>query len=354
MSYPSISIVIATYNSDKTLPLTLESIKKQDYPKNKIEVLVIDGGSEDETLLIAKKYGCKVIKNPKREPIPAKHLGFMKAVGKYIVYLDSDEVIEKSTSLKDKINVFKKNNQMNKFFPSEIKAVIPSGYKKPEGFPDINYYINEFGDPFSFFIYNLSKDSNFFLKTLKNRYKTTSEDKNTAVFNFTKVKPLPIIELVAMSSMVDLEYLKSNFPQIKKDESLVPFYFYLLNSQNIQIAIMKNDPIIHYSSDNFSKYLKKISSRVKNNIFQTTMGIGGFSGREKFQPFWFRLKKYLFIPYCLSLVFPLIDSLQLSISRKNLIYLIHLPLCLYTSLLIVYYYILKSVNVKLYIKSYGN
>lgn len=344
--YPKVSIVIATYNSEKTLPLTLLSVKKQNYPKDKIEVLVIDGGSEDNTLEIAKSYSCKIIPNPKREPISAKHIGFVKASGKYMVYLDSDEVIEDSTSLKRKIEVFKSN--------PKIKAVIPSGYKKPEGYSPINYYINGFGDPFSFFIYNLSKDSSFFLKTLKSRYKNTHEDKNFAAFNFSKVTPLPIIELVAMSSMTDLKYLKSHFPQINKDESLVPFYFYLLNTENNLIAIMKNDPIIHYSSDTVSKYLKKISSRVKNNIYQTGMGVGGFLGRDKFQPSYFRLKRYLFIPYSFSIIFPLIDSLYLTITRQNMIFLLHPFLCIFTSCLIIYYFILKIIGLKPNIQSYGN
>ena len=36
---PLISIIIATFNSERTLSMTLESIKKQDYPQKKIEVL---------------------------------------------------------------------------------------------------------------------------------------------------------------------------------------------------------------------------------------------------------------------------------------------------------------------------
>ena len=57
---PLVSIIIPTYNSEKTLPLCLESIKRQTY-KN-IEVIVLDNFSIDRTVDIAKRY-VKVHKN---------------------------------------------------------------------------------------------------------------------------------------------------------------------------------------------------------------------------------------------------------------------------------------------------
>src|SRR5258708_5183438 len=121
--YPTISIVIATFNSEKTLIKTLTSIKKQNYPKEKIEILLIDGGSTDKTISIAKKYKCKIIPNPKVEDIYAKHIGFLKANGHYLMFLDSDEVLENSLSLQIKYSVFKQN--------LHVRGVMPTGYKTP-------------------------------------------------------------------------------------------------------------------------------------------------------------------------------------------------------------------------------
>ncbi len=156
MVYPLISIAIATINSEKTLSKTLDSIKKQSYPKNKIEVLVIDGGSKDKTKKIAKKYGCTILDNPGVGFIPGKHMGFLKARGDYVMYLDSDEELDNSDSLKRKISAFVSDKR--------IKAVISTGYKNPKNFPFINRYINEFGDPFSFSSIDPPKALNYFLK----------------------------------------------------------------------------------------------------------------------------------------------------------------------------------------------
>src|SRR3989344_8548298 len=117
---------------------------------------------------------------------------------------------------------------------------------------------------------------------------------------------------------------------------------------------MKNDPVIHYSAARIINYLKKIRSRVKNNVYGTSMGKGGFKGREKYYTKWYRLKKFLFLPYCLSIVLPFIDSAHLYLTRKKPIYFIHPLLCLYTILLIVFYYLLKLVGLKPKFAGYGN
>ena len=61
---PFISVILPTYNNDSVLLDCLQSIFVQDYPK--FEVLIIDGGSSDKTIEIAKKFSVKVLKNPYR------------------------------------------------------------------------------------------------------------------------------------------------------------------------------------------------------------------------------------------------------------------------------------------------
>lgn len=47
---PLISIIIPTYNVGDILSGCLESVKKQDWPQEKIEIIVVDGGSKDKTM----------------------------------------------------------------------------------------------------------------------------------------------------------------------------------------------------------------------------------------------------------------------------------------------------------------
>jgi glycosyltransferase involved in cell wall biosynthesis len=72
---PALSVVIPTYNSERTLRECLESIKNQDYPKNKIEIIIADGGSTDRTMEIARKYTNKNSQNLLRTGEAGKAVG---------------------------------------------------------------------------------------------------------------------------------------------------------------------------------------------------------------------------------------------------------------------------------------
>ena len=55
----SVSLIIPTYNNEPTLRACLDSIKKQTL--SPLEVIIADGHSSDETISIAKEFGCKIV-----------------------------------------------------------------------------------------------------------------------------------------------------------------------------------------------------------------------------------------------------------------------------------------------------
>lgn len=343
---PQISIVIATYNS-KYLVKVLESIRMQNIDQKNIEILLVDGGSTDATLKIGRKYHCRIIKNPRIEPVYAKYLGLVHSHGKYILYLDHDEVIENSSSITKKIEIL-----LNYRY---VKAVVGSGYKNPKGFSKINNYVNDYGDPFSYYVYKLSRKDNFFVETMNLKYRRVNENENCVIYKLNIKKTLPPIELVQGGSMFDRDYIVNNYPGILKEYYSVPHLFIYICERFPYIAIIKNDPLLHYSSENLMKYLKKIDWRIKNNIYHyDTMGRAGFLGREKIQKEYSGYRKYLFIPYSLSVVLPLIDAIYLSLSRKDGAYLLHLPLCIYTSLSIIFHMGANIIGKKPVLKNYDN
>ncbi|RLE90917.1 MAG: glycosyl transferase family 2 [Thermoprotei archaeon] len=90
MDKPLVSIIIPTYNSEKTLPICLESIKRQTY-KN-IEVIVVDNFSTDRTIEIAQSYGTRVyLKGSERSS--QMNYGALKARGELVYFIGSDFVL---------------------------------------------------------------------------------------------------------------------------------------------------------------------------------------------------------------------------------------------------------------------
>jgi glycosyltransferase involved in cell wall biosynthesis len=83
-----VSIIIPTFNEKKNIGRLLLSIKSQTY-KN-IETIVVDDGSKDKTVAIAKKYSAKVFSRKHAERSAQRNYGAEKSSGKYLLFLDAD------------------------------------------------------------------------------------------------------------------------------------------------------------------------------------------------------------------------------------------------------------------------
>lgn len=98
---PSISVLIPTLNASTVLKSCLESIASQNYPSKKIEIIIADGGSIDNTLAIAKNYGARIYKNPLKTGEAGKAVALRYAQGELIALIDSDNILpEKNWFLK--------------------------------------------------------------------------------------------------------------------------------------------------------------------------------------------------------------------------------------------------------------
>lgn len=91
-----VSIIIPCRNEEKFIGRCLDSIIKQDYPKDKLEVLVIDGMSEDRTREIIEKLKTQNLKlkirlldNPRRITPCALNIGIKNAKGDLIIRMDA-------------------------------------------------------------------------------------------------------------------------------------------------------------------------------------------------------------------------------------------------------------------------
>ena len=89
---PLVSIIIPTYNSERTLSYTLDSIFAQTY-KN-FEIIIVDKNSTDKTEFIAKSYNVKFFKMKARERSEQINYGISVANGKYLYRIDSDFLLD--------------------------------------------------------------------------------------------------------------------------------------------------------------------------------------------------------------------------------------------------------------------
>ena len=93
MAQPIVTIVTPSYNQGEFIRATLESVLAQDYPR--LEYIVMDGGSTDQTAAIAGEYASRLtwISEKDRGQAHAINKGFSRAKGEIVAWLNSDDIL---------------------------------------------------------------------------------------------------------------------------------------------------------------------------------------------------------------------------------------------------------------------
>ncbi|MBN1698932.1 MAG: glycosyltransferase [Spirochaetales bacterium] len=85
-----ISVIVPVYNGEQTIRKCLSSILSQHYPKNKMEVIVIDNNSSDKTAVFIKQYNVRYFHEKTRGVSRARNTGIMEARGDILLFIDAD------------------------------------------------------------------------------------------------------------------------------------------------------------------------------------------------------------------------------------------------------------------------
>lgn len=102
---PLISIVVPVYNGEKVLPTLIESLSKLDYPKDCLEIILVNNNSSDRTAEILAATPFTVISEMQPGCGTARNAGIRQARGEFIACTDADCVVS-PTWLKDLVSGF--------------------------------------------------------------------------------------------------------------------------------------------------------------------------------------------------------------------------------------------------------
>lgn len=148
-----LSIVIPTLNSSATLGECLAAIARQDFPRERFEVVIADAGSVDNTLEIARAYGVDTITtNPLKTGEAGKAAGIKAASGALIVLVDSDNIMDSPNWL---------TRMVAPFADPKIIGSEPIEYTARRADPPLTRYFSMLGmtDPFCLFNRNYDRYS---------------------------------------------------------------------------------------------------------------------------------------------------------------------------------------------------
>src|SRR5712671_4035179 len=91
---PTVSVIMPAYHAERYLHTAVESVLRQSF--SDLELLIVDDGSSDRTVEIARGYAARdarvqVLEQANAGPGPARNAGFRAATGRLFAFLDSDD-----------------------------------------------------------------------------------------------------------------------------------------------------------------------------------------------------------------------------------------------------------------------
>lgn len=132
MGAPTISVIVPAYNASRTLEFCLKSLGMSDV--SPLECIVVDDGSTDNTVEVARRYGARVLSTGGRKgPAKARNQGAREARGEVVFFIDADICLHRNT-LSRVVNGFAAN-------PS-VDAIIGSYDDSPEQQDVLSMYRN--------------------------------------------------------------------------------------------------------------------------------------------------------------------------------------------------------------------
>lgn len=300
-----LSVITPTLNNQKDIKSFLDSIKKQNFPKNKLEIVISDGGSTDKTLEIAKKMGAKIIKNPHTLMDPGVNLGIKVARGEILMVLACDNIYTDRNAFKKIVEVFE---------DKKIMAAFPMHYSSSKD-SIFTKYINTFTDPFSHFVYGYAANGRTFNKI----YKTLYSSKIYDVYDYLSDKDKPLIS-IAQGFTIRKGFTRSGENEF---DDILPV-IELINKKN-KIAFVHSVKLYHHTVKNLQHFVKKQAWATVNALQNKNYGIAHrkeyLSKSENF-----RIK--IWPIYAFSFVLPLVRSLYYLIKDREFIWIFHPFLCI--------------------------
>jgi len=94
MSFPEVSIIIPAFNAQDTIASCLDSIFNLDYPREKMEIIVVDNNSTDSTEDIIRNYPITVLREVNvQSSYASRNKGIKNAKGEILAFTDTDCIV---------------------------------------------------------------------------------------------------------------------------------------------------------------------------------------------------------------------------------------------------------------------
>lgn len=256
--WPSISVVMPTLNSQRTLEESLVSIIRQNY-NGHVEIVIADGGSTDRTLEIAKKYKARIVKNRLQTGEAGKAAGTKVAKGEIFAFIDSDNVLPGSNWLSKMVKPFLETGDVIASEPLYFT------YRKKDYYLTRYFALLGMGDPLNLFIGNYDRYS--YISDKWTEIKVENYRKRGYLLVFLKDQ----IPTIGANGFIIRREILQTYP-IKDYLFDIDVLKFLSRNGQVKIAKVRVG-IIHLFSGDILTFLRKQRRRIRDYIYFNRVGI---------------------------------------------------------------------------------
>lgn len=319
MVNPLISIIIPTYNEQDNIGKCLDSVLMQNYPKDKLDIIVIDDNSTDKTQEIAAKYPVNlIIKNTAEYPQgaePSKIIGYTLARGELFMYLDADAFLSEPEYLNKIITPLINHPELAGSFTRFLPDL--------KNDPAINRYL-------SYHPLHLDPLLRWICYPIEKTFIKKGDGFMWCEFGKKKTPPIGI----CMYRMDDLREVIGNPKTYNWIDIEIPLT--LASKGRNKFAYIPNSGHYHLTVTN----MKDLLRQKKRDVVKTYLPA---LGKRKFtyvnfsNPFEF-LRLALFVVYANSIIGPLLSGLWQVIKYKDIACLYELPATMLVTDYVAYFF----------------
>lgn len=325
---PSVSFIICTLNSELMIWECLESVNNLTYPKDRITVLLMDGGSTDRTIEIATQYDfCKIHSVATDGPEEATAIGYNLSKSDYAINFASDNVIKDKNWLKRMIRPLEENS-----------ATVASETLRYTYVPDdkpLNKYFALFGmnDPLTFYLKKQDRSPYFETGWHLNTPVVNRGDYYETVFTRENMPTLGANGFVIRTKIIQ------KATKDPKKFSHIDTCVDLLDMGHTRYAFVKTD-LWHKTGERFFNFFRK------RRMYALTLYFNKQKMRRYhlYNPNTDLLKLVLFVVYSLTVIEPVFQSVRGYRKVKDAAWFLHPIVCFIITLNYAYVVIVHVCN----------
>ena len=265
---PGVSIILPVFNSERTLNECLSSIENQEYPRDLVQIVIVDGGSTDSTLAIARQIGnSTMVRNRQRTGEAGKALGVRCADNEIFAFIDSDNVLDDPLWLQKMVKPFSNFN---------IVASEPLYYSHRHGDPVIPRYCALIGanDPLTVYLGNHDRYC-YFKKTWTG---VAVEQRDCGEYLLVKLKGRILPTFGANGFLVRGDAVRAfGAKHFLFDVDLVQ---HLAKNGDLSIAKVKIG-VVHLFASSLSLFIRKSYRRARDYWFYSAIGERSYPWKDQ-------------------------------------------------------------------------